>query len=123
MRNPKNQFESGHTGRPRGTRNKLQADFLRDLAEAWALEGPAALRIMIAEHPSDFVRVCASLMPREVSLDIGGPLTELSDDELLEALQQVRELRARTIEAEAADVSERALITESKQTNGDGNLR
>jgi hypothetical protein len=40
MRNPKNQFESGHTGRPRGTRNRLQADFLRDLAEACAQTPP-----------------------------------------------------------------------------------
>jgi hypothetical protein len=50
MRNPKNQFESGHTGRPRGTRNRLQADFLRDLAEAWARDGASALRVMVASN-------------------------------------------------------------------------
>jgi hypothetical protein len=116
-------FQPGHSGRPTGTRNKLQGDFLRDLSEAWARDGANALRIMIAEQPSDFVRVCASLMPREVALDIGGPLTELSDDELREALQAVRELRARTIEAEGAQRGELVLITESKQTNDDGNLR
>jgi hypothetical protein len=113
-------FEAGHSGRPRGTRNRLQADFLRDLAEAWARDGASALRVMVAEQPADFVKVCASLMPREVALDIGGPLAELSDDELLEALQAVRELRARTIEAEAT--GELVLIAEPKQ-NGDGNLR
>jgi hypothetical protein len=113
-------FEAGHSGRPRGTRNRLQADFLHDLAEAWTRDGANAPKVMIAEQPSDFVRVCASLMPREVSLDIGGPLTELSDDELLEALQAVREWRARTIEAEAT--GELVLIAEPKQ-NGDGNLR
>jgi hypothetical protein len=120
---PKKLFQPGHSGRPQGTRNKLQADFLRDLAEAWARDGASALRVMIAEQPSDFVRVCASLMPREVALDIGGPLTELSDDELLEALQAVRELRARTIEAEGAQRGELALIAEPKQTNGNGDLR
>jgi hypothetical protein len=120
---PKNLFPPGHSGRPPGSRNRLQADFLRDLAEAWALEGKAALKVMVAEEPTKFVQVCASLMPREVALDIDGPLTELSDDELLEALQAVKELRARTIEVEVADVSEQVLITESKQTNGDGNLR
>jgi hypothetical protein len=120
---PTKLFQAGHTGRPTGTRNKLQADFLRDLAEAWARDGADALRVMIAEQPSDFVRVCASLMPREVSLDIGGPLTELSDDELFETLQAVRELRARMIEADGTQRGEPVLITESKQTNGDGNLR
>jgi hypothetical protein len=119
---PKN-FPPGHSGRPKGTRNKLQGDFLRDLAEAWELEGKAALLLMVKEQPVDFVKVVASLMPREVALDIGGPLTELSDDELLEALQAVREWRARMIEAQPADISELVLITESKQTNGDGNPR
>jgi hypothetical protein len=52
---------------------------------------------------------------------IGGRLTELSDEELLEALQAVKELRARRIEAEAT--GELVLITESKHTNGDGNPR
>ena len=120
---PKKLFAPGHTGRPTGTRNKLQADFLRDLAEAWARDGAHALTIMCKEHPSEFVRVCASLMPREIALDLGGPLTELSDDELLEALQAVRELRARTIEAEGAQRGELVLIAEPKQTNGDGNIR
>jgi hypothetical protein len=69
---PKKLFQPGHAGRPAGTRNKLQADFLRDLAEAWARDGASALRVMIAEQPSDFVRVCASLMPREVSLTSAG---------------------------------------------------
>jgi hypothetical protein len=120
---PKKLFQAGHAGRPTGARNRLQAGFLNDLAEAWALEGKAALRAMVAEEPSKFVQVCASLMPREVALDIGGPLTELSDDELREALQAVRELRARTIEAEGAQRGELVLIAEPKQTNGDGNLR
>jgi hypothetical protein len=64
---PKKLFPPGHSGRPAGSRNRLQADFLNDLAEAWALEGANALKVMVAEQPSDFVRVCASLMPREVS--------------------------------------------------------
>jgi hypothetical protein len=87
-------------GRRAGARNKLQTEFLHDLAEAWALEGKGALRIMIKEEPSRFVQVCASLIPKEVTLEVGGPLAELSDDELLEALQAVKDLRARTIEGD-----------------------
>ena len=99
MRNTR--FQLGHDGgRPKGARNKLQTGFLRDLAEAWELEGKAALLTMVKEQPSKFVQVCASLMPKEVALEVGGPLTELSDDELREALQAVKELRARTIEGE-----------------------
>ena len=48
----KGQFQLGHNGgRPKGARNKLQSDFLRDLAEAWELEGKGALRIMVREEP------------------------------------------------------------------------
>jgi hypothetical protein len=94
-------FLRGSGGRTNGARNKLQAGFLRDLAEAWELEGKAALRIMVKEEPSKFVQVCAGLMPKEVALEVGGPLAELSDDELLEALQAVKELRARSKNGEA----------------------
>ncbi|MGZ5141621.1 MAG: hypothetical protein ACXWCX_27820 [Burkholderiales bacterium] len=103
-------------GRRAGARNKLQTDFLRDLAEAWALEGKGALRIMVKEEPSMFVQVCASLMPKEVAVDVSGPLADLSDDELLEALQAVKELRARTIELEAN--SEKAREVEEEAADG-----
>jgi hypothetical protein len=110
-------FQPGQGGRSKGARNKLQSGFLRDLAEAWEREGAAALRIMVKEEPSKFVQVCASLMPKEVALDVGGPLAELSDEELLEALQAVKELRARTIEAEAVELGEPVVLI--SRANGD----
>jgi hypothetical protein len=101
-------------GRPVGARNKLQAGFLRDLAEAWEAEGKGALKIMIREHPEKFVQVCASLMPKEVSLEVAGPLSEMSDDELLEALQAVKQLRASAIAGEAIDVGTLKVIEHVK---------
>jgi hypothetical protein len=79
-------------GRPAGARNKLQAGFLRDLAEAWERDGQASLRIMVKEEPSKFVQVCASLMPREVSLEVGRPLSEMSDEDVHELLARFREM-------------------------------
>ena len=61
---------------------------------------------MLKEEPSRFVQVCASLMPKEVALDVGGPLAELTDEELHEVLQAVKELRARTIEAKPVELGE-----------------
>jgi hypothetical protein len=92
------QFQKGWKGGPGrapGSRNKLQGDFLRDLAEAWELEGKGALRIMCKEEPTKFVQVVASLMPREVALDVSGPLAGLPDEEL-DAL--IEKIRARAIE-------------------------
>jgi hypothetical protein len=92
-------------GRPAGARNKLQAGFLRDLAEAWELEGKGALRIMVKEEPAKFVQVCASLMPREVSLEVGRPLSDMSDEEVHELLARFRDM------AEIADAEERVLLS------------
>lgn len=105
MRRP-GTFQPGQGGRTLGARNKLQAGFLRDLAEAWERGGKAALEIMLKEEPSRFVQVCASLMPKEVALDVGGPLAELTDEELRGVLQAVKELRARTIDATAREDGE-----------------
>jgi hypothetical protein len=79
-------------GRPAGARNKLQAGFLRDLAEAWERDGQASLRIMVKEEPSRFVQVCASLMPREVALEVGRPLADMTDEQVHELLARFREM-------------------------------
>jgi hypothetical protein len=115
-------FVPGHNvrgGRSAGSRNKLQVGFLRDLSEAWERDGVAALRIMCKEEPSKFVAVCAQLMPREVSVEVGGPLAEMSDEELQAALQSIRQLRVSAINGTAIDISEpagKALKVISKPT-------
>jgi hypothetical protein len=93
---PTKVFQPGHSGRPQGTRNKLQGDFLRDLSEAWARDGADALKIMIKEEPSNFVRVVASLMPKEFILEsVTSDLDDEQIDELIAALRQ-RMLEARS---------------------------
>jgi hypothetical protein len=84
-------------GRPVGARNKFQAGFLRDLAEAWERDGAAALKVMVKEDPSKFVQVCAALMPRELAVE-HSELGDLSDDDVAALLDHVREARAKLIE-------------------------
>jgi len=91
--------EDGHRGgRPSGAKNKLQTAFLRDLAEAWERDGAVALKVMVKEDPSKFVQVCAALMPREVAVE-HSQLGDLSDDEVNQLLEYVRESRAKLIDA------------------------
>ena len=101
-------------GRRTGARDKLQTDFLRDLAEAWELDGKGALWVMCKEEPSRFVQVCASLMPKEVAFEVGGPLAELSDEDLADMLEVVRQLRASTINGRAVAIGAEPVLVEGK---------
>jgi hypothetical protein len=72
-------------GRPRGSRNKLTEDFFRDLCDAWETYGQAALMTVAIEHPLEFVRLVASLIPRELEATIP-PVAERMSDAQLEAI-------------------------------------
>ena len=62
--------QAGGPGRPKGSRNKLSEDFLRDAHEAWQDHGVAALKTMATEEPSKFVQVIASIVPKQDQIDI-----------------------------------------------------
>ena len=83
------QFKPGQSGnpkgRPQGSRNKLSEEFFRDLCDAWQAFGKPALMTAAWTHPVEFVRVIASLMPRE--LEATTPVTpERMSDAQLEAI-------------------------------------
>ncbi len=68
------QFQKGQSenpaGRPKGSKNKLSEDFLQELNKVFQESGSEAIRRMCAEHPSDFVRVLAGLVPKELLLEV-----------------------------------------------------
>ena len=67
--------ESGNPkGRPKGGRNKLSEAFLADLCKAWEDYGVEAIKTVAATDPASFLRVIASLVPKEVTGEGGGPL-------------------------------------------------
>lgn len=70
-------------GRPKGSRSKLAEAFWTDFAAAWEANGAAALVHVAADDPSTFVRVAASLMPKEAEITMRRVTAkELPDDEL-----------------------------------------
>jgi hypothetical protein len=58
-------------GRPKGARSKFSEQFIHDLASAWSELGEEVLQRVAREEPSAFLRTCALLMPRDVSLSVG----------------------------------------------------
>lgn len=66
-------FTKGHSGgpgRPKGSKNKLQEAFWKDFAAAWEAHGQQALLDVVTNDPATFVKVAASIMPKEVEATV-----------------------------------------------------
>jgi hypothetical protein len=87
--NGKFKVGNGYGGRPRGSRNKLGEQFLLDLQEVWTECGPEALKRIVEEKPHELVKVVASLLPRQLHVQMN-QLAEYSDEQL-ELLRQMLE--------------------------------
>ena len=81
-------FTANPKGRPKGSRNRLGEAFLIDMHKAWEEEGAAVIRRVIEDRPQDFLRIIASLMPKDVNLTVN-PLEEMSTADLLARLEQL----------------------------------
>jgi hypothetical protein len=105
---------TGNGGRPKGARSKLGEAFLEDLRDAWNEHGAQALRRCAIEEPAQFVRVVASLMPKDVNLNVAldpGEFVErfrsaqamLGNDEPPRLRRSLRTTAPRTMEHESND--------------------
>lgn len=67
-------YEKGNSGnpagRPKGARSRLSDRFLGDLAEHWQANGKQALQKAYEKNPVEYVRVVASLLPKNVAVDV-----------------------------------------------------
>ena len=72
-------------GKPKGTRNRLQGAFMSALANDFDAWGKIAIERARAVDPMGYIRVVASLMPKQV--EAAAPLEELSDDELAAGIE------------------------------------
>ena len=74
--------------RPVSSRNRLQRGFMRALADDWDRHGKIALEAARVIDPMGYIKVVASLMPRQFEQTT--PVQELSDDELTAAIEHLR---------------------------------
>jgi hypothetical protein len=96
----KYQFKPGQRGGPGrrpGQRNWLTELALQALGDDFAIHGKSVIEKVRTEEPTNYLRIIASLMPRQLSVERVNPLDHI-DDADLEAIEQLlRERHAKTV--------------------------
>ena len=64
-RAPNGQYLPGTGGRRAGSRNKLQAKFIEELAKDFAEHGEGVIKIVRIEKPTEYLKIVASILPKE----------------------------------------------------------
>ena len=99
MRSTKGHFQLGHSGgRPKGARNRLAAQVFEDILRHWCepaapgsklCKGAEALETLYKEKPGEYLRLTASVLPREFIFEnVTSDLDDEQIDELLLTLRQ-----------------------------------
>jgi hypothetical protein len=83
----------GSGGRKKGARNRLHADFVVALCEHFQEMGKAAIDIVYKESPRDYLKIIASVLPKEFVLE-DGRLEAMGDDELEQYLAEIRRIKS-----------------------------
>jgi len=73
-----------------GGRNKFGAHFISDFYADWVQHGAAAIEKLRLESPKDYVKVAASLLPRELHVKAASIVDGWTEDEVKAALDHIR---------------------------------
>lgn len=81
--------QSGNpAGRAKGSRNKLGEAFLDALHDDFKEHGVAAIEAVRAEKPDQYLKVIASILPKELNIKVD-PLDDMTDEQLNLRIRQL----------------------------------
>jgi len=84
----KGRFITGNIGggRPKGARSKLGEAFVEALQASFEEHGPETIETVRVEKPDQYLKVIASLLPKDVNLNLNDE-RELTDEQLVERIR------------------------------------
>jgi hypothetical protein len=87
-------FQPGQSGnpkgRPKGSKNKLSEGVLRELADSFEKHGRDAIERMREDRPGDYIRMIASLIPKETTQNVD-PYADMTDEQLAECIRVLKD--------------------------------
>ncbi len=79
------------TGRPRESRDRLTSKFLYEFAAHFDIHGAKAIKALYESDPEAYVRVAASLLPKEI--EVSRKMDGMDDDKLTAAIELILAMR------------------------------
>jgi hypothetical protein len=101
-------LEPKKVGRRQGARNRISTALLTAFADDFEKFGEETVRITRIEKPVEYLKIAASLLPKEFEITHSQQLQELDDSELDQFINRLRDELRRGV---AADTGERAAKT------------
>ena len=87
-------FKPGQSGNPKGrkagSRNALSEAFISALNQDFEKHGVAVIQAVREDDPAAYLKIIASIVPKDLNINPGRTLEGLSDDELLDQLEAIR---------------------------------
>lgn len=88
-------FTAGQSGNPagrkRGSRNKISEDFLSALADDFSQHGAAIIAKVRKSRPHEYLKIVASVIPREFDMKPpASDIDDLTDEELAEIVREAQ---------------------------------
>jgi hypothetical protein len=79
-----------NAGKPKGTRNLLQRRFIEALARDFEEHGEGIIRVVRIEKPDVYLRLIASVLPREMHYENVSAERDLDDDAIDNLIETLR---------------------------------
>lgn len=77
-------------GRPKGSKNAFCQDFVDAYHEDFKKNGPETIAKVRENDPATYLRVAASILPKDMNIAIEKTVRDMTDDEILEHIANLR---------------------------------